>query len=184
MIFFSLNDNKVKLETVIEGDRKAPFSIPTTPRCRGGPYSFPWIAPLYALCCSMLRKDVSSTILKVFGITLSRIEPRSPELLANTQPIRPTKIFFLFYPSHCDRGLIIFIVYYFQIWNKEEHTITISRVISCHMGPMYTETIYIYIYIYKLRENTPYVLLVKVEFERQFRIDFLPKEIFRYVICR
>ena len=26
---------------------KAPFSIATTARCRGGHYSFPWIAPLY-----------------------------------------------------------------------------------------------------------------------------------------
>ena len=38
---------KVKLVTVIEGDQKASFSIATTPRCRGGRYSFPWIAPLY-----------------------------------------------------------------------------------------------------------------------------------------
>ena len=31
-----------------EGDLKAPFSIATTPRCRGGKrYSFPWITPLY-----------------------------------------------------------------------------------------------------------------------------------------
>ena len=30
-----------------EGDQKASFSIPTIPRCRGGCYSFPWIAPLY-----------------------------------------------------------------------------------------------------------------------------------------
>ena len=29
------------------GDQKAPFSIATTPRCRGECYSFPWIAPLY-----------------------------------------------------------------------------------------------------------------------------------------
>ena len=29
------------------GDPKSPFSIATTPRCRGGCYSFPWIAPLY-----------------------------------------------------------------------------------------------------------------------------------------
>ena len=36
-----------KLATVVEGDQKAPFSIATTPRCRGGCYSFPWIAPLY-----------------------------------------------------------------------------------------------------------------------------------------
>ena len=39
----------VKLATVIEGDQKAPFSIATTPRCRGRHYSFPWIAPLYPL---------------------------------------------------------------------------------------------------------------------------------------
>ena len=35
------------LVTVVKGDQKAPFSIATTPRCRGGRYSFPWIAPLY-----------------------------------------------------------------------------------------------------------------------------------------
>ena len=39
--------SQVKLATVVEGDQKAPFSIATTPRCRGGRYSFPWIAPLY-----------------------------------------------------------------------------------------------------------------------------------------
>ena len=38
---------KVKLVTVVECDLKAPFSIATTPRCKGGRYSFPWIAPLY-----------------------------------------------------------------------------------------------------------------------------------------
>ena len=38
---------KVKLATIVEGDPKAPFSIATTPRCRGGRYSIPWIAPLY-----------------------------------------------------------------------------------------------------------------------------------------
>ena len=30
------------LATFVEGDQKAPFSIATTPRCRGGRYSFPW----------------------------------------------------------------------------------------------------------------------------------------------
>ena len=39
--------SKVKLATIVEGDPKAPFSIATTPRCRGGRYSIPWIAPLY-----------------------------------------------------------------------------------------------------------------------------------------
>ena len=39
--------SKVKLATVVEGNQKVPFSIATKPRCRGGRYSFPWIAPLY-----------------------------------------------------------------------------------------------------------------------------------------
>ena len=39
--------SKVKLATIVEGDLKAPFSIATTPRCRGGRYSFPRIDPLY-----------------------------------------------------------------------------------------------------------------------------------------
>ena len=39
---------KIKLAFVVEGDPKAPFSIATTPRCKGGRYSFPWISPLYS----------------------------------------------------------------------------------------------------------------------------------------
>ncbi len=31
----------------VEGGQKAPFSIATSPRCRGARYSFPWIALLY-----------------------------------------------------------------------------------------------------------------------------------------
>ena len=41
LIYFKL------LLTVVEGDPNAPFSIATTPRCRGGRYSIPWIAPVY-----------------------------------------------------------------------------------------------------------------------------------------
>ena len=43
----STNHRIVKLATIVEGDPKAPFSIATTPRCRGGRYSIPRIAPLY-----------------------------------------------------------------------------------------------------------------------------------------
>ena len=39
---------KVKLATIVEGDLKAPFSIATTPMCRGGCYSIPYIVPLYS----------------------------------------------------------------------------------------------------------------------------------------
>ena len=44
--------SRVKMATVVEGDPKAPFSIATTLRCRGGHYSFSWIAPLYPWCVS------------------------------------------------------------------------------------------------------------------------------------
>ena len=75
--------SKLKLATVIEGEQNVPFSIATTPRCKGGRYSFPWIAPLYpwyvpTLYCWVLSKVVSSTILKVFGMTWPGIEPWSP----------------------------------------------------------------------------------------------------------
>ena len=39
--------SKVKLAIIVEGNTKAPFSIATTPKCRGGHNSFSWIAPLY-----------------------------------------------------------------------------------------------------------------------------------------
>ena len=35
-----------KLAALVEGDPKAPFSIATILRCRGGRFSFPWIVPL------------------------------------------------------------------------------------------------------------------------------------------
>ena len=35
------------LVTLVEGDLKAPFSIATTPNCRGGCYFILWIPPLY-----------------------------------------------------------------------------------------------------------------------------------------
>ena len=41
------SDNKKKLATVVEDNQKAPFSIATTPGCRGGRYFFPLIVPLY-----------------------------------------------------------------------------------------------------------------------------------------
>ena len=45
--FSSLVKKKVNLANVVEGNQKASFSIATTLRCRGGRYSFPWIASFY-----------------------------------------------------------------------------------------------------------------------------------------
>ena len=79
------------MATVVEGDQKAPFSIATTPGCRGGRYSFPNCSTLpliRTLYCWVLSKEVSSTIFKLFGMTRNGIEPRSSGQLANTLPTR------------------------------------------------------------------------------------------------
>ena len=47
MIITTIIDKKVKLATLVKGDPKAPFSIATKLRCKGGCYSIPKIAPLY-----------------------------------------------------------------------------------------------------------------------------------------
>ena len=67
------------LATVVKGDQKAPFSIATTLKCRGGSYFFPYISRLYPwyIYCCVLGNEVSSTIFKVFGMTRLGIEPRS-----------------------------------------------------------------------------------------------------------
>ena len=84
------------MATIVEGDLKTPFSIATPLRCRGGCYSFPWIAstlPLIrTLKCWVLSKEVSSTIFKVFSMTRPGIEPRSPRPLTNTLPTRLMRI--------------------------------------------------------------------------------------------
>ena len=53
-----------------------------------------------------------------------------------------SKIFFLSCPKHCDRGLIVVMAYPFRFWNKKEHKIIVSRVISSQIGPMYIKTRY------------------------------------------
>ena len=48
--------------------------------------------------------------------------------------------YFFSCPRHCDQGLIVIIVNNIQIWNKKEHNIIISKIISSHMGPLYIMT--------------------------------------------
>ena len=71
------------LAIVVEDNSKAPFSIATTPMCKGGRYFFPSIHTLY---CCVQSKEVSSIIFKLFDMTRPGIKPRSPEPLANNQP--------------------------------------------------------------------------------------------------
>ena len=85
-------------------------------------------------------------ILQSTSSQIWNFRPSSSEnLLAQSRKILPPneqwrKIFLLSFARHCDWGLIVVMIYYFQIWNKQEHIIIISKVISSHMGLMYSET--------------------------------------------
>ena len=80
----------IKLSRVSDrsrGQPEAPFSIATTPRCRGERYSFTLMAllyPWYLPYNTVLSKAASSTIFWVFGMIWPGMEPWSPELLVNT----------------------------------------------------------------------------------------------------
>ena len=83
----------MSLPTVVESDPKAPFSIATTPRSRGGDYLFPSIAPLtleqlYLIMLSV-KKESSTFFFFSFFMTLPGIEPRCSEPLANILTIMP-----------------------------------------------------------------------------------------------
>ena len=74
------------------GDQKAPFSIATTPRCIGGHYSFPRIAPLYFWYIPCIAECLARRHQVPFSkscMTQPGIEPRSPGPLVNILPTRP-----------------------------------------------------------------------------------------------
>ena len=84
--------SKVKLPILVKGDPKTPFSIATTPRCRGERYSFPVLLH-FTLDAYLIMLSVNQGGIKyhfwVFGMTRPGIEPRSPGSLANTLLIIP-----------------------------------------------------------------------------------------------
>ena len=56
---------------IVKDDPKAPFSIGTTLRCRGGHYSFPWIAPLtldssYFIMLSIKQEGIKYHFLRLW----------------------------------------------------------------------------------------------------------------------
>ena len=80
------------MATIVKGVPKAPFSIATTPRCRGGRYSFPGLLH-FTLDPYLIMLSVKQGGIKyhfwAFGMTRPGIEPRSPGPLANTLTARP-----------------------------------------------------------------------------------------------
>ena len=77
----------VMLATLVEGDLKAPFSIASTPRCRGGCNSIPQLLHFtldtYLIMLSVKQSGIKYHFL-VLNMTRPEIEPRSPGPLANT----------------------------------------------------------------------------------------------------
>ena len=61
--------SKVKLATIVEGNPKAPFSIATTPRCRGGRYSFPGL-PYFTLDPYLIMLSVKQGGIKYHFLSL------------------------------------------------------------------------------------------------------------------
>ena len=87
---------KVKLANLVKGDPKAPFSIVTTLRCRGGCYSIPWKvkfatlvegdlkAPFSIATMPRCRGQCYSISWKVKLATLVEGDPKAPFLIATT----------------------------------------------------------------------------------------------------
>ena len=80
-----------ELATVIEGDPKAPFSVATTPRCKGGRYSFSSMAPLivdpYLIMLSVKEEITKYDFLCVWYNT-TWTESQFSGSLENTLPTR------------------------------------------------------------------------------------------------
>ena len=79
------------MATVVKDDLKAPFSIATTLRCRGGRYSIPWFAPFYPWSVSFnaeyYARQHQVPFLKSSVWLDLEIEPRFPGPLAKLYPI-------------------------------------------------------------------------------------------------
>ena len=77
---------KKLLATFVKGDPKSPFSIATPPRCRGGCYSIPWIAPLHPWCVSYNPKGIKYHFLSLW---YTSTRDWSPPNLQDQTLIRP-----------------------------------------------------------------------------------------------
>ena len=80
------------MATLVEDDPEAPFFTATTPGCRGGRYSIPWIAPFYPWSFFIILGVKQGGIkchFWFFGMTRPDNEPRFPGPLADTLIIWP-----------------------------------------------------------------------------------------------
>ena len=103
----------ISWQTVAEGNLKVSSSIATTLRCRGGCYTFPWIAPL-TLDPYLIMINVKHDIIKyIFFESLVwldlRLKSSLPEHMANTITILPN------YNCNNNNNISIYIYIYIYI---------------------------------------------------------------------
>ena len=99
------------MATLFEGDPKGPFSIATTPRCRGGNYFFPGLLHFtldaYLIMLSVKQGGIKYHFLSL-RMTRPGIEAWTPGPLVNTLLMRPIAKL---------SNLILFDTFYAQVWN-------------------------------------------------------------------
>ena len=138
---------------VVEGDQKAPISIATTPRCRGGRYSFPWIASLYPRYvpyiaeCKARRYQVS--FLKCLVWLDLSLNPGIPDHWQTLYPLRRIGSYLIAWKS--ESWVFVFIIILFYICKilrycnaflslKRCLILLIKNNFNQHCSPMVRET--------------------------------------------
>ena len=122
------------MATIVEGDQKAPFSIATTQRCRGGRNSFPWIAPLYPWYIPYIAECYARRYQILFLKSLVwRDLGLNPDLPDHWQTLYPLGMSRL----HTHTHILYIYIYIYTHTHTHTHTHVYTYV-----------SIYIYIYIY------------------------------------
>ena len=96
-----------------------------------------------------------------------------------------TEIFFIFCSRHSDWRLVVVIVWFFQIWNKKERNIIISRIISSHFGSHINWGIlYIKLMIPFVKVNeTSAMSLNQIHFKIEYRRNGCPSNAMKLNTC-
>ena len=105
---------------VVDGDPNAPFSLATTPRCRGGWYSLPWIAPLIML--SVKQGGIKYHFLSLWydsiwdwtqvSEAISELSNHHTNVLSNKSFIKDIKIYFCYWNITQWKWILLGITYY------------------------------------------------------------------------
>ena len=132
--------SKLKLAIVVENDPKAPVSIATTPRSRGGRYSFPWIAPLYPWYVPVrwvLSKEVSSTIFKPLVWLNLGLNPGLPHHWRTLYPLGWTtlRLYLECLYLECFR-------LYLKTFHKSDFSTSVQTKLHFYVVPEYFQTDY------------------------------------------